>query len=245
MGMGEFSRPGTGRSRLDSADSMLGPHETPVYERRLRREVQALNVKTETVKDEWGFEDKRTAQAMMARQARFQKAKRDKKRRNRLKDPEYKYKLLMRRVREAKEREERGLVHSTSLESARGGAGNSGGKVRKGPRRTSSSSSSSRPPKSSRSAVQRDRARHRKARKHVLPAWALQPADQVEATSRGGSRGSVASSHTASATGEAMFQVNSWAGDGKGEDSRGAAGDGLSSWGAHRPTETVLPPIGL
>ncbi len=250
MGVGEFSRPGTGRSRLDSADSMLGPRETPVYERRMRREVQALNAKTETVKDEWGFEDKRTAQAMMARQARFQKAKREKNRRNRLKDPEYMYKLLMRRVRETKELEERGLGHSTSLESARGGGsggGSSGGGVRKGSRRTGSSSSSSRPPKSSRSAVQRDRARHRKTRKHVLPAWASQQTDRAGAASGGGSRGSTSSSHAGSDSGDAMFQVNNWAGDedAEGGGAGGAGGGGLSSWGAQRQAGTVLPPIGL
>eukprot|EP00946_MAST-07B_sp_MAST-7B-sp1_P004319 g4319.t1 len=69
------------------------------------RKVQAKEQRVEKVATEWGFEDKKTAQMMMMRQSRFQRAKRERQRRAKLKDPEYKYKVLMRKVREAKERD--------------------------------------------------------------------------------------------------------------------------------------------
>ena len=119
----------------------------------------------EKVATEWGFEDKKTAQMMMMRQSRFQRAKRDKQRRAKLKDPEYKYKVLMRKVREAKERDS----NSAGVSSAAGSNQSS--------RSSSRSSRSSSRPSNSRSAVQRDRANHMRRRKVRLPAWASREAD--------------------------------------------------------------------
>ena len=156
---GDMSMPGT---------PLMG-QDTPMYQRRYRQKVRAQEQREEKVATEWGFEDKKTAQLMMMRQSRFQKAKREKKRRARLKDPEYKYKVLMRKVRDnmAKEQDT----------SARAGGG--GGSVS-----TPGSRSSSRPP-NSRSAVQRDRARHRKTRKVRLPAWASRESSSAARGSAG------------------------------------------------------------
>ena len=149
MQPGDMSMPGT---------PLAIGQDTPVYQRRYRQKVRAQEQRVEKVATEWGFEDKKTAQLMMMRQSRFQKAKRDKKRRAKLKDPEYKYKVLMRKVRDnmAKERD-----------AGAGAGGAAAGSVS-----TPSSSRSSSRPSNSRSAVQRDRARHRKTRKVRLPAWA-------------------------------------------------------------------------
>ena len=165
----EISYPPSPASCASSMGAGMGPQDiglsqtpslsgksTPVFQRRHKQKTFAQEQRLETVANEWGFEDKKTAQLMMMRQSRFQKAKRDKKRRAKLRDPEYKYKVLMRKVREAKERE--------NLTQTRGSVSTPGSKR--------SSRGSSRP-SNSRSAVQRDRARHMRKRKHRLPAWAV------------------------------------------------------------------------
>eukprot|EP00946_MAST-07B_sp_MAST-7B-sp1_P004867 g4867.t1 len=147
-----------------AAPASIAYHQQDVMEAAPDRKVQAKEQRVEKVATEWGFEDKKTAQMMMMRQSRFQKAKRDKKRRAKLKDPEYKYKVLMRKVREAKERDSNSAGVSTA------GSNQSS-------RSSSRSSRSSSRPSNSRSAVQRDRANHMRRRKVRLPAWASREVD--------------------------------------------------------------------
>ena len=147
-----------------------------------------------------------------------------------MKDPDYKYKVLMRKVRDEKEKNE----HN----NARGGGGGGGGGGRGSSR--SSKKSSSRP-SSNRSAVQRDRMQHRKHKKSQMPAWAA--TEERSDTASTCSSSMTIGESVRSESGAASFRVTNWT------DSEGSRAGGESSslneWGMHQQVPNQLPPIGL
>jgi hypothetical protein len=130
------------RSDIGNLSSLPPTPGTPMYEKRYRHSTK----KRDDIVKDWGFEDKKTADLWMARGERFNRSKRKQKIKQKMKDPDYKYKQLMRKVQAAKAQ----IGASTGSLTSR---------------------SSSRPPSHGRSAVSRDRARHRKHKKRVAPAW--------------------------------------------------------------------------
>ena len=116
-----------------------------------------LQKEVEKVANEWGFSDHQVAQAMLMRKNRFNKAKKSRNREKRLQDPDYKYKMLMRKVK-----------------ANRGGGGLEGGSVsserkRPGSHRRNGSHSASRPHRIV-SQVGKDRANMRRKRRN-RPGW--------------------------------------------------------------------------
>ena len=145
-----------------------------------------------------------------------------------MKDPDYKYKLLMRKVRDEKEKNERDARNS--------GSGGSGGSARK-----SRSQKSSSRPLANRSAVQRDRMQHRKHTQSQMPAWAASTEE------RSGTASSSSSTMTVESTvSDRQFRVTNWTqGSSGGGESRGGESSSLNEWGMHQHVPNQLPPIGL
>ena len=113
----------------------------------------------EKVADDWGFTDRQVAQAMLNRKMRFNRAKSKKMKQKRLEDPDYKYQLLMKRVK-ANRSSTTGIM--------------SGGSERKAPRRSRSSGGGSRSKpmgKPVKSQVGKDRLNMRRKNRRKMPAW--------------------------------------------------------------------------
>ncbi len=150
--------PASSSSSIQSAQYPLSIPSTPIYEKRERSKRREHQRNIDTVAQEWGFTDRKTAAAVLNRRSRLTRAQRERQRKKKMQDPEYKYRVLMRRVQENKEREN----SSSGSPSHQPGSA----RYKAGP------SSATRRPVIARSGVQRDRANHRRNRKHKLPAWA-------------------------------------------------------------------------
>ena len=249
-GSGSGSGGRTNMANLSSLGrgNLLPTPGTPAYERRHRHADRKHEDKVDKVAKDWGFEDKKTANLWMARQSRFQRAKVKKQRNEKLKDPSYKYKVLMRKVREEKERSER--------DGARNGGGSSSARKEQRHSRTLS-----RPPtnNSTRSSVQRDRQRHRKTKQKTAqpPAWAREGNERMGTASTTSSRMTVESvgSSASSDLNEGGFRVTEWSTCNNNNNNNGSRSqeqqqqqqqvNGLQNWGMNQQVPNQLPPIGL
>ena len=116
-----------------------------------------IRKEVEKVANEWGFSDHQVAQAMLNRKQRFNRAKSKRMKEKRLEDPDYKYQLLMKRVK----------ANRTSSSSRMDSHSVSGGSSRK-VRRTRGSKPMGNPVKSQ---VGKDRLNMRRKNKRRMPAW--------------------------------------------------------------------------